>query len=423
MRSKLAYSIVMLFVSPAIVAINGIRSKNATYQKWILILFVTFFGSVITLSTSDGAIHLGRVYEYYLDLSWRDFWVNTFQILQFKSVEGTKGDLYIHILSYFTGGILGFPPLFFVLVSFVYGYFYVSSLLLILKRYQPQAKYLIYLLGVVLVMWKGLEGINTVRTWTGAWILFYSFWKFSETKNKKYLLLIACTPFIHFGYFVMSLPVWGVLLIGPRPILYTIVFAMSFFTSLNADFVTRNISVTEVGENRVAGYYQEGPTNVYGTGKGGGNFYIRYGKRGLNFVSINLLAFLIIPFFYLQKNSMRFELERKVFSAGLMLITLANLMTFIPALFNRTMTNAGIFILAAAILVIAKNSFWGFPRWRPLILKIGIVASLLLFFPFLLFRLSGFLQFCSAYMLALPFIPWFIEDANMSLRELITFFL
>jgi hypothetical protein len=127
----LQYSFIGVF-SPLTMLLFGLKSQNVNYKKWALIIFITIYGSIIFLSdTNDGFRHQQNVYNTYSNMSFEVFFSTLFDILTFQSVEGTKGDVYIHVLSFFVGSILQTPKLFFVFVAFIYGYFYSSSILLI----------------------------------------------------------------------------------------------------------------------------------------------------------------------------------------------------------------------------------------------------------------------------------------------------
>jgi len=67
-------------------------------------------------------------------MEWFQFLSELFKIIIFSPVEGTKGDVYIHVLSFFTGSILGIPKLFYIdaliwfsFVLFIPHWFYTLS--------------------------------------------------------------------------------------------------------------------------------------------------------------------------------------------------------------------------------------------------------------------------------------------------------
>ena len=421
-KRQFFHFLVLSLISPIIGLYYALKSKGNT-QKWSLILLVVLFGSVILLGSSDGAVHLSRVYENYLNLSFSGFVEEFWNIIYFRPAF-SKGDMYLHFLSFGVGSILGSPGLLFPLVSLVYGYFYISSLTLVFQKYGGGTLYSLLSIGiaVMMIMWLNVTNLQTIRTWTGAWILFYGALHYFETREWKYLLLIACAPLFHVAYFLMSLPVWVVVVLGNRRFLYTILYTTSFFVSVGGSFITENLATTELGEGKVKGYYQEDAGNLYSIENRSGNIYVQWGKRGTNLWALNLFAFAIIGLGLYGRPFP--EALRKLFACGLVLITLANVMSSIPAVFNRTMANAGLYILVYTFAVQHQlSSLGGIQKGRLLLWKLVLVIGLLLYVPSLLFQLSYIIQFASVFLLGLPFIPWFFTEVNMSIREFIGLFL
>lgn len=248
--------------------------------------------------------------------------------------------------------------------------------------------------------------------------MFYGALHYFDTKERKYLLLIACAPLFHVAYFLMSLPVWAVILLGDRRLLYIIVYTASFFVAVSGNFITENLTKTELGEGKVKGYYQEEGGNQYSLENRSGNIYVRWGKRGTNIWALNLFACAIIG---LGLYSKRLSLPlKKLLGCGLLLVALANAMSSIPAVFSRTMTNAGLYILLYTFAVQHYlTKLGGIHKGKLLLWKLVLLIGLLLCVPSLLFQLSNIIQFASVFLLGLPLIPWFFAEVNMSIREFI----
>jgi hypothetical protein len=223
------------------------------------------YGSTISLDFgNDGYRHLARVSDVYANMPFKQFIYEIFQILTFQATDSTAQDLYKHLLSYLCGAVLGMPFLFFPIVALVYGYFFSGSLLIVLKNFYDKEKtWLIIGFTFLLILYESLEGINTVRTWTGMWVLVYASLKYYKTKQKKYLLLMFIPPFIHVAYFAMALPAYVVLIFGNRKLVYTIIFVLSSFVSfINPANVTDNLQETELGSSKSKAYGIEEEFNI-----------------------------------------------------------------------------------------------------------------------------------------------------------------
>ena len=419
---RVVFSFFVMIISPLLGLWYGFRDANTNYKKWTLILFITFYGSVINLyEGADGFVHQREVFDYYLGLGLGEFLSGCFDIITLRTNDQIQEDLFIHIVSFLCGGVLGLPKLFFVIVSFVFGYFYANSLFKVIKL-NPNFKYSFVFYGFVtaFVLWKGIEGINTVRTWTGLWVMFYGALSFFETKKAKYLILVFIPQYIHIGYYAMAIPTWLVVLFGARPKLFSILFFISFgFNILNPASVTERLEQTEVGQEKVKGYYVEEEQTVadkYQESKGrGANFYKNLYKAGLQFYVVSILAsILIIGGYYADKMTF---VESRLFSIGLLSKVLSSSTWFIFALSNRSAMISGLFILAAFVMMACRGAFRPEGKKYPVIEKNMINLCFLGFLPYLLLKLSELIEFLSFYVISTPFVVWFSSDSNMSIKD------
>ncbi|MEX0967255.1 MAG: hypothetical protein WD077_08450 [Bacteroidia bacterium] len=427
MTQRLFTHIMLMFLSPAWSLYTAFRTGSRSLRRWTLIVFITFYGSIITISgTNDGVDHLNNVSDHYMDLTLSQFLSEIWSAMTFKNTAGTEEDLYIQFVSYFTGGILGLPGLFFVFVSFVYAYFFVGSMFRVFSIF-PRFKHsaLFFGLAVVFILWKNIEGINTVRTWSGLWVLFYACISYYQTKQKKYLFLMFMPPLFHVGYFMMAIPAWIVLIVGVRKWIFAVIFFMSFIsTILNPSTITRGLKETETGETMVDSYSKT-EAKDFGrtfeiTGKKNTAWHYRLYKAGLQDWVVVLVAITLMLFgTYFSKMT---RLEASIFSIGLLTKALANTMWFLSAVANRSNVVVGVFILATLMLMWGRGYFNQklqtvyYQKWI-------LTFAMLVFVPFVYYRITDLLYYISAYMLAAPFIPWLDSELNISLRKAITKFL
>ena len=131
--------------------------------------------------------------------------------------------------------------------------FFSGSMLFIFRNYElSKVNYIVLAFAVLLLLVKNVEGVNTVRTWTGLWVLVYGTLRYYETKKLKYILLMFLSPFIHFAYWVMILPAIVVLIFGNRILVYSVLFVLSSFTTfLQPQVMTEALSSNEIGERSV----------------------------------------------------------------------------------------------------------------------------------------------------------------------------
>ena len=123
-RRQFALSLLTALTVPPLLLVQAWNTRSERYQHLLLTLFVAVFGFTMTFQAAGDAVgHLARVNRIYVEMSAYTFLDDFWRILFFQHTASGAKDLYIHVLSYFTGGVLGLPQLFFPIVALIYGYF------------------------------------------------------------------------------------------------------------------------------------------------------------------------------------------------------------------------------------------------------------------------------------------------------------
>ncbi len=422
-NNKLIIRLLLCFLSPALALLGTLKERSLKLKKYILVTVVTFYGSTIFLSVqNDGYGHMMSVKENYTDMSFIDFSEKLIDILLFKPQNTTNDDVYIHVLSYFVGSVIQLPGLFFVFVSFIYAYFFAGSILKVFSYYPKNKKVtlIFYFLAITFVLWKNIDGINTVRTWTGLWVLFYGTISYYETKKSKYILLMMVPPFIHVGYFIMALPVWIVFIFGFRPFIYSIIFSLSFISSFfNQNLVISQLNSSQLGQSKVKSYYVEEQLSVaekYELNQDK-TWYRTLERAGIQYIGINIITFCLIfsGIYFYQMN----YIERSLLSVGLLMKALSNSTWFLYALQNRSNLIAGAYILACLVIFLQRIRYIEKNTFRHKLIYYTLLVGYLFLLPFNVYSLAALMRFISIFMLFFPFVPWFFTDINISIREFV----
>ena len=426
--ARAGFLILASVVAPVFLLLAAWRTSSQRYRHWLLTVFVTMYGATIIIvydptgEGSDGVRHLLLVYEHYVGMSFSQFLSDLWLVLTLQNASHHGiSDVYKHVVSYFVGGVLGAPQLFFTVVAFVYGYFFTGSLLEIFRHVKwHRLNYVIFSLAALLFLVKNIEGINTVRTWTGLWVLVFACLKYYDTRNPKYIFLMLLPPFIHFGYFLMLIPALIVLLIGNRPKTYALLFVVSSATTFtNPGDIADLVETTEKGARAFSSYlveeqktFQERADWALGLQ---GRWYRGFQFLGIQKWALNILIYtLLAAGVYFSLMSYR---QRSLFSIGLVTLAFSNSTWFLYAVSNRSWLIGCVFILAAFIM--ARTS----PSTGPRLLRSvpgyytwGLHLSLLLFVPYFLYNLSTIIDYISAFMFVAPFLVWIEPDMNMSIK-------
>jgi hypothetical protein len=419
---RVFYGILLLLISPMFALVHALRSNDRLYIRWILVLFATVYASTFDIEgIGDGSRHWQKVYDYYVGLPFGQFIADIGDILLFAHNENLKGDLYVHFLSYFVGQILGIPGAFFIIAGFIYGYFFAGSMMKVFHYFPSLTKHFpFFIIALYFITILNLQSMNTVRTWTGFWVLFYGVIQYHDTRRWKYLFLVLSAPFFHIGYFVMALPVWAVVFLPLKRYWIMVVYIASFFVSfVSPQSVVNQLQQLERGEEKVRGYYVEEKASVADRiqRQSKNRWYKIYWKSGIvEWAVVGVAVIFLLNGDYLRRMD---SLEGLLFSAGLTSKVLSNATWFLYALSNRSGVIANLFILAAITLYwqrhYASGEALSLPPWlRPL-----LYMAILFIVPVFVFYLSNTLEYLSAYILFFPEVAWFSEELRMTIRELI----
>lgn len=430
-KENLKYHHLIFFVSPILGLIYGLKSKQEQTIRWSIFGFVVIYGSLFNASfLGDGANHWGNVYDHYLNLDFSLFWEELKGIMVLNHSIYVNDDPYIHIVSYFVGTILNAPGLFFVAVGIVYAYFYSGVMIKLLGHINWNSKlnkfFFIFFL-FALILWVSPLKMQTVRTWTGMWILLYAILSYYETKKTKYLILALVPPFVHIGYLAMAIPIWIVLFTGFRnPKVYFIIFVISMFVSNVVQQTGFNelASKTEVGASKINGYYNEGEDAINKEMKieraaKGKNFYKIFESFGLH--TKVLSGLIIFMFIFLRKNGFG-NIENTLFSYGLAMAAFSNFFTSIFAVHNRGWHIAAVLILGLMVIFLSKQNLNNI-SFSFIKVRLPLTLFVLGLIPYVLYLISGLLSFSSPYLFLMPVVSWINPEMATNIRDVIGLFM
>ncbi len=364
---KLRYYLLLGIFSPMIMAFAAILNFNQKIARGILILFSGIFGGfMLFLLGQDGERHGANVAIHYDKLSFGAFLNETSNILLLQGAEGAKGDIYIHALSFIVSRFTTDPRLLFLLVGLIFGFFYIKGIGRIYDMVKPLKGWLIFVLFTFFIFWKGLEGINTVRTWTGAWIYFYGATSYFITRKNKYIWLVLCTPFVHFVYLLYILPFLGYLVLGNRPRVYLSILILSFFLQGSGliqnsigligpetDFAQRKVSLYAKTDEESMQEYQDKKDERLKSAN-----FLKSNYNDFTQISITILfCYILYRTRYYTSKLKKQDYLAGLLGAGTLMLSLGNLFSFIPAARNRMMILFGIFAIASIILVLNRKDF------------------------------------------------------------------
>jgi hypothetical protein len=412
-----AFFLLSLF-SPLMAIIQS-RRQSYSIKLFAGTLFFGFVGSCFIYNPgNDGSRHMMNVTKIYYDMSLGDFFIHTYNILTFSPTIIVT-DLYVHTLS-FIASTLYFPEAIHIMGGLVLGYFFTKSFLLITKS-QNIATYrnLLFLFIALFLTFRSISALNSLRFWTALWIFFYGYYGYISTKKTKYFYYIGFSMLVHVAYVVYIIPFLGSIFLNKSKFVILSIYALSFLFTIGFSTVANYIPQNEVFEKKQSIYVKEDMSE-----DGGGdpkdskmNFYKAYGPHiYMKYSLVFLIIVLVVSGFYLQNQNTTIN---NLLGFGILLLSIANLMTFVPELVGRTRQVASIFLVGACIVILSNNLQCILARGRQKILQAGLYVFLATAVPVWLFHFSYILNTISVFILALPFVSWFIGNDDISIARFI----
>ncbi|MEZ7506109.1 hypothetical protein [Flavobacterium sp. Arc2] len=420
------YLLLLFLFSPILGLFKLLKLKN---EKDITFFGTLFFGLVgsafVYIKGTDGHSHLMNAKEYYLDMSLVEFFNKSYEILTFNSTEGST-DIYLHCISFISTSLLQTPELIHVFAGLVLGYFFTKSVLLILKNNLDFKKsYILVGFVILLLLIRSIGALNSIRMWTGMWVMFYGTYSWTTTKKRKYLLVILFSVLVHFSYALILIPAAAAYILQKNKKILVALYIVSFFSTVGFSFVKAYIPQSNLIEKKQNTYAVDSDEDAKRFEKKSINakkesenlnFYKSSGETNyLNYSIVGLSIILI--FFYFKKESDH-NLNFLV-AIGIGVYTFSNLVAFSPSLQGRTKMIAATFILAAAIhlqlTLIKYNLKVKSIKRLNTVLLIFLISSI----PMFLFQLSDILYNISFFILLFPQVSWFLGDGDYSIRGVI----
>jgi len=418
-------SLILVFTFPILGLFSAIRHLRWAEKKVIIVLFTTIYASLLRYDDAADAARYMEMLFRYDGMSLPTFLDTTVHIMTFDPIYGYANDLYVHSLSFLNASVLGLHGLFYPMVGFIYGYFYASGMSKILVWDKgKKLTFSVLFIIMLFIIHRSVTNLQTVRTWTGLWILFNGVVGYHQTKNRKYIFLMMVAPLIHFAYFVMALPAFAALFYKRIPKKLIIgLYAISFFTTINPGGVINSAEDNALAKEKVRSYYRE---NQYGEGVDPimerrkittSVWYAKYGQTDAVYYGGHAFAlFLILGGFFAKRMT---DLEVALFTTGIMTATLANFGGFAYAFYSRTMANAVIYILATVALMAIRGAFSKDAMPMPRFMNMIKWICMLIFIPKIVYFLADFIGRTSIFITGMPFLGWINQDLNVSIREFI----
>lgn len=408
-----------MFVSPVVALAVAIRHADPKLLTKVTKLFFTFFGALFFAGTdgADATRHLQSVRDNYFGMSFLTF-LSDFLDLLLLNPKPYANDAYKHVLS-FIAGIFYYPELIHVLAGLVMGYFFSESMYLLYKSKGSFkiSKYILFIL-IIFVSNRTLIGLNSIRMWTGMWVLFYFSLCYWNKKSIPNLIALTVVPvFFHFSYVIFVLPILLAYYLRKYRKFVIAIYIISFTFSFNLTAIQSYLPKDDELFQKKATYMQSDETieqkaiTRKETAKNVATF-VNLGTTVYKSYSIPFLCVLIIFYLLLNKND---DLINYLIICGLLMLSLSNFVGFSPSISGRSFTIAATYLVASSLLIMRSiynvNSKLA-QSWR-----VGSVVFFIISAPFLFYNVVVILRMVSAFILFFPAISIFVGNDDISVRD------
>lgn len=423
-----AYALIALLFSPVFALIYGLKHLETKGKRLIITLFGVLYGFLLTYTENNDAGAYNRLVQSYYYLGWDSFVERFIGIVTLNPPQNSPDDLYIHILFGIAGSIFQSTSFLFSLVGGVYGYFFGRAILKIIDLSKVKKMGItLFILILLFLIHRNFDSMQTIRSWTGMWILFNGVYSYHETKKKRYLILILIAPLFHLMYGFIAIPaLLSVILVKVPNRLIMVTYFISFFLSVNSILVVQKASENDLASQKLGSYYRISDTGeeidpiANRHEESNAVWYAKIGKSTAVYNGATAFILLLIIGGVYSKNRMT-QVEYGLATSGILMASLANFLSFAFALYSRTMANATIYILAVMVLLALRGQWRKSynARWK----IIGLWLGIIIFIPKIVFFASDFLTKTSVLIFFLPFLKFFDGDFSFSIRDAIDLFL
>lgn len=287
-------------LSPFLLFLFSLKDYRSKFFPGILYLFCLFYGFTFTVASDafDGA----RIIQKFAEASEASF----FQYTRISEILST-GDTQIveDIIIWFVANTFESSQVLFLIYAAIFGYFYIKNFQIIVSLFGFKNTFFEYVLLISFMMLIPIWEINGWRMWTASHIFVYAVFNLvTKRVSVKYLLLMFMTPFVHFSFWMMILPVVVFLLLKrvlSRKILLPLFILTLFINPFNVEkSALENTVSLEFAQSKIKGYGNE--EYIEGTLEKEQQlvFHARYYKTALHFG-------LIIPFVFLLVKTSKFD--------------------------------------------------------------------------------------------------------------------
>jgi hypothetical protein len=402
-------SIIGLFViSPFATLCFAIKNYRASWSKNVVWFYTAFFGYTFTINSTE--VDASRYKDTLLLMSNPDFSIKTIFSNYWSDDSGTL-DIAQRIITFVVAQFTQDYRMLFAVFGLFLGYFLSRIIWFLIKQSSGKLNVLSTLLLVSYSLVVGIWDIGGIRWNIAALIFFYGAILYIVEGNKKGIIVILSTIFVHWSFPAAIVIFFLYKYLKNQPIIYFILFISSFvLVELNVDFI-RNIFelyAPKAVQNSRESYLNEGYIQSIADKRFELAWYISYHVLLLKWLILVMVSYIFLKDSKTIKQNQP-ELFR-IFNFGMFFYGVFNILSTLPSV-GRFINIANLILL---FVIFVYLQFYG--KTFPDILKYLSIPILLLF---IIVRLRiGFDYIGIWSVFGSPLYVYFVEN-NLPLINLI----
>lgn len=252
-KTNVFWAYVLFFIWPIFAVVQSFRNLNKPYAKLIIISFFGLFGFTLIYDMTDDSSRHEEQFRMICQKPFSDF----FNVVSgLYSEEGRKPDFVMDLVAFIVSRFTENSHIFFLALGLMLG-FVVMKNLTVLNRLYSQNKNSITLMFLIFFILLNNPGrILSVRHYVAMALYVYAVYQYFKENKSYYLILIATTVFIHFGFLMVVPLFFGFKIAGNRNKIYYVLIVLSFFFADITATLIRDFGVNlEGGMNSVVKGY------------------------------------------------------------------------------------------------------------------------------------------------------------------------
>lgn len=203
-RTDIVIKIITFIISPFLSFLYSLRTMNTRSSFVFFYLFAILFGLAFSVADDLGKmIFIDGIFyrmefdkycsisDYVLVNEWREY----------LSLKGDIKDFYFNVVAFAISRVTDNYHVMFAVFAMVFAYFQLKCLSFFVKEKNYSNCFFIMLLAYIFT-WNQIFNINGVRFNTAAWIYVYCVFQLFLNNNKRYIVLLLFTPFVHAAFIV-----------------------------------------------------------------------------------------------------------------------------------------------------------------------------------------------------------------------------